>query len=130
MEVLDKRANKSIPFKSGVFHINSHEKEGDSKHVTFTNTMLNGKKAIVIQSHLLEKDNFRVVHSGARISLIVAEKKSVEKPIYVHNVKIKHLDYSSYERLKSFDYSLPSDYYVHIDTKWNEQKERVEVYFK
>ena len=130
MEVLERREHKSIPNKQGVFHINSKEQKGDNKQVSFTNLRLEKKKIIVIKSPLLEKDNFNVVHAGARITLIISEKKKIEKPIYVHNVEYKHNDFTEYERLKSFDYTIPQDYYVHLETKWNERNKTVEVFFR
>jgi len=130
MEVLEKREHKTIPNKQGVFHINSKEQKGDKKQVSFNNLRLNDKKVIVIKSPLLEKDNFNVVHAGSRITLIISEKKKIEKPIYVHNVETKQFDFTEYERLKSFDHYIPDNYYVYIDTKWNELNKTVEVYFK
>lgn len=130
MEVLERRKHKTIPNKQGIFHIHSKEQQGDKKQVSFNNRILNNKKAIIIKSPLLEKDNYNVVHAGARITLIISEKKKIAKPIYVHNLELKQYDFTEYERLKSFDHFLPDDYYVHVDTKWNERNKTVEVYFR
>lgn len=130
MEVLERKAHKTIPYKQGVFNINSKEQKGDKKQVSFNYIRHDDKKVIVIKSPLLEKDNFNVVHAGAIITLIISEKKRIDKPIYVHNVEPKHYDFTEYEKLKSFEHYIPDDYFVHIDTKWNERNKTVEVYFR
>lgn len=130
MEVLERKEQRSITGKPGVFNLNSKGEKGDTKQVKFKNQIINGKKAIVIASSLLEKDNFNVIHAGARITLMIMEKKNIERPRYIHNVKLIQPGFSYYERLKSYDYTIPDDYHVHTDIKWNECNKTVEVYFR
>lgn len=130
MDVLFKQEQHAISPRQEAFYMRNKAIHLEKDVVKFENYDDDERKVIYIKSPLLEKDNYRVEHVGARIILTISEKRTIERSVYLNSVSINSKGFNAYERLRSFDYLLPENYYVHLETKWNAVENRIEVLFK
>ncbi len=65
-------------------------------------------KIRLIINHL-EKDNYRIFLKGKLLTVILSEEKEISKPMYLHNLSVKHLNTIRYDVMKSIEVWLPGD---------------------
>ncbi len=127
MELLKRRDSNSLPLMQGVFHVDSKESNKTNQSGRFYIEQ-NDKQAILyIYQNQIEKDNYRLILKGTRLSLIISEKKQIEKPVYLHHIPNRAFDKTDYERLRSFEYVLPKNSYTINKSYWNQKMGRLEI---
>jgi hypothetical protein len=82
---------------------------------------------LFITSAFLEDNNYQVSIRGQILILILSEKKEVERPIHVHNLNRDFINNTCYERLRSYEITLPNaDYHV-VNTFLNPKKHSLAI---
>jgi hypothetical protein len=99
----------------------------NNQNVEFKYEEKQGRTCVFISSALLKENNYRLNIKGARLSLIIYEKKEIVKPRYFALLNKTIKEKSTYDRLKSFKYKLPQDKCIISNVLWNKEMKRIEV---
>lgn len=127
MEVIEKQANKVKQYKPGIITKNVPGPKSSLHEVKFELEETNGEVLLYISSPLLDADNFNLMIKGERLTLIISEKKDIDKPFYIHNLQINAFNQTEYERLKSYEFHLPKNDLLIDKTRWIAKERRIEV---
>jgi hypothetical protein len=66
-----------------------------------------------VSCKLVERDNYHLSINGKNIVIILAEKKEINRPIYIHHFGKNIMRATEYERLRSINIPLPArDFYI------------------
>ena len=128
METLYNKANNTLRMTQGVFQIDSKKLKSDLGLIDTDLKYENGSIILSIRSKLLEENNYKISKQGQKLILILSEKREINRPIHVHHLNRDIFQKTFYERLRSFEITLPREDLHIIKTSIESENYLLKVY--
>jgi len=125
MELVYKRADRYSEFRT--FQLKKQEPKKDKYSINFDLQQDNEQMRLYINSQLIEDENYFLQLKGASLIFFIFVKTKIEKPLYMHHISSNAFEENQNEELRSCEYILPGDNYRIKRTRWEKDKNRLEI---
>jgi hypothetical protein len=125
MELVYKKAERYTEFRT--CQLKKQEQKKDNHSINFDLKQDDDQIRLYINSQLIEDENYFLQLKGASLILFIFVKTKIEKPLYMHHISINAFEENQSEELRSCEYVLPGYNYRIKRTRWEKDKNRLEI---